>query len=77
MNVTSIPSVIGAVGTIPDGLVKRQEVLEFGGWASAMNTKEMLRSARILRKVLEPCCKLDSIERLSSYPGAKNSQGVM
>ena len=44
---------IGALGTIPKGLVRRLEDLDIGRRAEAIQTTALLRSARILRRVLE------------------------
>ena len=52
MKVTVIPIVIGALGTIPEGLVKRLENLEIRGQRETIQTTA-LRPARILRRVLE------------------------
>ena len=52
MKVTVIPRVIGALGTIPQGLVKRLEKLEVRGQVETIFTTA-LRWARILRRVLE------------------------
>ena len=51
--VTVIPIIIGALETIPKGLVKEQEELEIRGRAQTIQTTALLRSARILRIVLE------------------------
>ena len=53
MKVTVIPIVIGALGTIPKGLVKGLEGLEIGGQAETIQTTALLRSATILRRILE------------------------
>ena len=53
MNVTVIPIVNGALGTIPKGLVKGLEELETRGQVDAIQTTALSRSARILRRVLE------------------------
>ena len=53
MEVTVVPVVIGALGTIPKGLVRRLEELEIGERADTIQTIELLRSARILRRILE------------------------
>ena len=53
MKVTVIPILIGALRTIPKGLVKCSEELEIGGCAETIQTTALLRSARILRRVLE------------------------
>ena len=52
MKVIVIPVVIGALGTIPQGLVKEIEELKIGR-AETIQTTTLLRSARILRRVLE------------------------
>ena len=52
MNMTLITIVIGALATIPKGLVKRLEELEIGGGAETIQTTALLRSSRILRRVL-------------------------
>ena len=49
MKVTIVPIVIGAFGTITKGL----EDLEFGGWVETLQTTALMRTARILRRVLE------------------------
>ena len=48
-----IPVVTCGLGTIPKGLVKELEVLEIGGQAKIIKITTLLRSARILRRVLE------------------------
>ena len=53
MKVTVIPVVVGALGTIPEGLVKGVEDLEIRGQVEIIQTTELLRSTRILNKVLE------------------------
>ena len=53
MKVTIVPIVIGALGTITKGLSKGQEDLEVGGRVEIMQTTALLRTARILRRVLE------------------------
>ena len=53
MKVTVIPIVIGALGTVTKGLVKGLEDLEIKGRVETIQTTLLLRSARILRKVLE------------------------
>ena len=53
MKVTIVPIVIGALGTITKGLLKGQEDLEVGGWVETIQTTALLRTARILRRVLE------------------------
>ena len=53
MNVTIVPIVIGALGTMTKGLLKRLEDLEVGGQVETIQTTALLRMARILRRVLE------------------------
>ena len=53
MIVTIVPIVIGALGTITKGLLKVLEDLEVGGWVDTIQTIALLRTARILRRVLE------------------------
>ena len=53
MKVMVIPIVIGALGTIPKELVKGLDDLEIRGQVETIQTTALLRSARILRRVLE------------------------
>ena len=53
MQVTIIPIVIGAFGTVTKGLLKGLEELEVGGRVEIIQTIVLLRTARILRRVLE------------------------
>ena len=53
MKVTIVPIVIGALGTITKGLLKGLEDLEVGGRVETIQTTALLRTARILRRVLE------------------------
>ena len=53
MKVTIVPIVIGALGTITKGLLKVLEDLEIGGRVDTIQTTALLRTARILRRVLE------------------------
>ena len=53
MQVTIIPIVIGAFGTVTKGLLKGMEDLEAGGRVETFQTATLLRTARILRRVLE------------------------
>ena len=48
MKMTVIPIVIGALGTIPKGLVKGLERLEIGGRAETIQITVLLKSDRIL-----------------------------
>ena len=50
---TIIPVVIGAFGTVTKGLLKGLENLEINGRLEIIQTTTLLRTARILRRVLE------------------------
>ena len=52
MRVTVIPIVIGVLGTVSKGLERGLEELEIEGRIETMQTTALLRSVRILRKVL-------------------------
>ena len=52
MKVTIVPIVMGAFGSITKGLLKGLENLEVGGRVEAIQMTELLRTARILRRVL-------------------------
>ena len=53
MNMAIIPIVIGAFDTVSKGLLKGLEELEVGGRVETIQTTALLRTARILRRVLE------------------------
>ena len=53
MQVAVIPIVIGAFGTLTKGLLKGLEDLEVGGRVETIQTATLLRTTRILRRVLE------------------------
>ena len=53
MQVTIIPIVIGAFGTVTKGLLKGLKDLEVGGRVETIQTTALLRMARILRRALE------------------------
>ena len=53
MKVTIVPIVIGAFGTINKGLFKGLEDLEVGRRVETIQMTVLLRTARILRRVLE------------------------
>ena len=53
MKVTIVPIVIGAFGTITKGLLKGMEDLEVGGRVGTIQITVLMRTARILRRVLE------------------------
>ena len=77
MKVTIVPIVIGVLVTITKGLLKGLEDLEVGGRVETIQTTALLRTARILRRVLgEICCHSTSSEKLSANTDVKNSKGV-
>ena len=53
MQVTIITTVIDAFGTVTKGLLKRLVALEVCGRVETIQTIALLRTARILRRVLE------------------------
>ena len=53
IKVTIVPIVIGALGTITKGLLKGLEDLEFGWRVETIQMTALLRTAKILRRVLE------------------------
>ena len=53
MKVTIVPIVIGALGTVTKRLLKGLEDLEIGRRVETIQTTALLRTARILRRVLE------------------------
>ena len=53
MQVTIIPIVIGAFGTVTKGLLKGLEDLEVDRRVETIQTTTLMRTARILRRVLE------------------------
>ena len=53
MKVTIIPIVIGAFGTVTKRLFKGLDDLEAGGRLETIQTTALLKTARILRRVLE------------------------
>ena len=71
MTVTIIPIVIGAFDTVTKGLLKELEDLQVGGWVETIQTTELLRTARILGRVLETWEDL-----LSLHADVKNSKEV-
>ena len=53
LKVTIIPIVIGAFGTVTKGLLKGLEDLEVGDRVETIQTTALLKTARILRRILE------------------------
>ena len=58
---TIIPIVIGAFDTVTKGLFKGPEDLKVGGRVETTQTTALLRTARILRRVLETWRDLQSL----------------
>ena len=61
MKVSLILIVIGALDRVTKGLIKGLEDLEIRGRVETIQTTALLRSARILRRVLETCGGLLSL----------------
>ena len=76
MKMTIIPIVTDALGAVIKGLVQGVEDVEITGRVETIQATTLLRSARILRRVLETCCHLNPRERSSTNADVKNSQGV-
>ena len=53
MKMTIIPIVIGAIGIVTKGSLKGLEDLKVGGRVETIQTTALLKTARILRRVLE------------------------
>ena len=76
MKVTIVPIVIGALGTITKGLLKGLGDLAVGGRVETIQTTAFLRTAKILRRVLETwgnLLSLSSSEKPSANDDVKNS----
>ena len=72
MRVSIVPVVISAFGTVTKGLLKGLEDLEVGGRMETIQTTALLKTARILRRVLETWGDLLSLKRWRK----KNPKGV-
>ena len=53
MKVTIVPNAIGAFGAVTKVLLKSQGDLEVGGRVETIQTTSLVKTARILRRVLE------------------------
>ena len=76
MKVTIIPIEIGAFGPVTKGLLKGLEDSEVGGRVETIQATALLKTARILSRVLEieeTCCHLIYSERPSPNADLKNS----
>ena len=69
-----IPIVICALGTFTKGLVQGLEDLEITGRVETIQTTALLRSVRIVGRLLETWCHSNSIEKLSANTPVKNSK---
>ena len=79
MKMTIVPIVNGTFGTITKGLLKGLEDLEVGRRVETIQMTALLRTARILRRVLETwgdLVSLNSSEKPSANTDVKNSKGV-
>ena len=71
MKGTFIPIKIGALNTVTKELIEGLEDLEIKGQVETIQTTVLLRSVRILRRVLETCYHSDSSERPSANADVK------
>ena len=62
MKVTIIPIVVGDFDTVTKGLLKELEDLEVGGRVETIQSTALLRTARILRRVMESLGDLLSLK---------------
>ena len=62
MNVTNIPILIAALSTVTKGSLKEVKDLEVGRRVETIQTTASLRTARILRRVLETLGDLLSLK---------------
>ena len=76
IKVTIVPITIGVFGTITKWLLKGLEDLEVGGRVETIHMTALLRTARILRRVLETCCHSNFSEKPSANTDVKNSKRV-
>ena len=53
MEVTFIPIIIGILGTVTKGLLDGMDDLEIKGSVETIQTTALMRSARILKRMLE------------------------
>ena len=77
---TIVPMVIGVFGTVSKGLLKDLDDFEEGGRLETIQPTALLKTTRILRRVLETRGDLLSL-KLQGKPSAdadvKNSKGVI
>ena len=80
MKETFTPIITCVLDTLTNGLIKGLEDSEIKERLETIETTALIRSARILRAVLEhevTCCHSDFSERPSRNADVKNSQGVI
>ena len=53
MEAKAVPIVIGALGTVTRGLIQGHEELKLKGQVATIQTTTLLRSAKILRRVIK------------------------
>ena len=76
MKVMIVPIVIGAFGTITKGLLKGLKDLEAGRRVETIQMAALLRTARILKRVLETYFHSNSSEKPSANTDVRNSKRV-
>ena len=67
-----MPIVVGALGTVAKRLKKGLEQIEISGRIEIIQTTALLRSARILSRVLKTCCYSVSTVRSPAKADVKN-----
>ena len=75
MKASIVPIVIGAFDTVTEGLLKGLEDLSVCGRVETIQTTALLKTARILRRVLETCGDLWRLA-VTQTP-VKNSKGII
>ena len=65
-----------AHGSISRGLENRLEILKIKERIKAIHPTALLRSTKILMRVLDTCCYSDSCERPSAYAGVKKTRQI-
>ena len=79
MNVTIIPILIGAFGTVTKGLLKGLEDLEVGGRVETIQLQYYWEQPEYWEESWghkETCCHLNTSEKPLAKTDMKNSQGV-
>ena len=76
MKVTIVPIVIGAFGTTTKGFLNGLEDLEVGARVETIQMTALLRTARILRRLLETWGDSNSSEKPSADTDVRYSKGV-